>query len=179
MNNTLLNIALVIGRIIQVVLVLLSIGNMILGVVVLFLPEYFGYFEFEGEKLRVDTINLTDGGFIPKTGIALFIILKKLISCIAYYLIVREIVRIIQSIRSLSTFKEQNTIGFRKAGTYFLVLFLISIYSIYEIPGEGFPRTIVEFSIDLEYIIPAIICLILAEVFKEGNKLREENQLTI
>ncbi len=56
-----------------------------------------------------------------------------------------------------------------------LVILVISIYSY--IAFEN--KFVAEMELDVVDIFPILIAFILAEIFKEGNKLQEENQLTV
>ena len=91
------------------------------------------------------------------------------------YLILRTILRILNSINSLETFRKENVKSFRKIGKLFMVWFVLAIPTIRSINEE--PSLSVGFY--LGYVVCALICFVLAEIFSEGNKLMEDNKLTI
>jgi hypothetical protein len=90
-------------------------------------------------------------------------------------LIVTQILKIIRSIKSLETFKQNNINAFRKIAMIFLVIFGLNIFDVTQ-NSEQLQMT---FQLSLEHLLAAAACYILSEVFKEGNKLMEDNQLTI
>ena len=98
------------------------------------------------------------------------------------FLSIKEFQNIIQSVKRLDTFRLNNIISFRKIGKYLILYFVLTLLyftltfenSLYF--GQGvFSQT----SISFTPLLFALISFILAEIFKEGNKLQQEKDLTI
>jgi hypothetical protein len=98
------------------------------------------------------------------------------------FLSIKEFQNIIQSVKRLDTFRLNNILSFRKIGKYLILYFMLTLLfftlsfknSLYFWQG-GFIQT----SISFTPLLFALISFILAEIFKEGNKLQQENELTI
>ena len=86
-----------------------------------------------------------------------------------------EFLKVIKSVRSISIFRRTNVSSLQNMGKYMFGYLLISGFNIAYFTYSYF----YEFTVD--FVLLAIIALIfiLAEVFKEGNRLQEENQLTV
>lgn len=101
---------------------------------------------------------------------------------ILLFLSIKEFQNIIQSVKRLDTFRQNNIISFRQIGKYSILYFLLILLyfalsfnnSLYF--GQG---TFSQTSISFTPLLFALISFILAEVFKEGNKLQQENELTV
>ncbi|WP_224491535.1 DUF2975 domain-containing protein [Robertkochia flava] len=85
------------------------------------------------------------------------------------------LIQIIYSIRSLTAFKSDSIIKFRRIGVYTFLCFLITLVK----PQYVEQVFSLKISFEFQYLLFACVALMLAEVFKEGNNLWEENQLTI
>jgi len=101
---------------------------------------------------------------------------------ILLFLSIKEFQNIIQSVKRLDTFRLNNILSFRQIGKYSILYFtLILLYFILSFNktlyfGQGgFSQT----SISFTPLLFAFISFILAEIFKEGNKLQQENELTV
>ncbi|MBC7914584.1 MAG: DUF2975 domain-containing protein [Pyrinomonadaceae bacterium] len=94
---------------------------------------------------------------------------------ILLYLSIMEFVNVITSVRAIETFKNSNIHSFRKIGKYQLLLFVLSSVT-YVMFKQG---SFFKISIGFTPLILMFAALIMAEIFKEGNKLQEENQLTV
>ena len=98
------------------------------------------------------------------------------------FLSIKEFQNIIQSVKRLDTFRLNNILSFRKIGKYLILYFVLTLLyflltfenTLYFGQG-GFNQT----SISFTPLLFALISFILAEIFKEGNKLQQENELTI
>jgi hypothetical protein len=98
------------------------------------------------------------------------------------FLSIKEFQNIIQSVKRLDTFRLNNILSFRKIGKYLILYFMLTLLfftltfknSLYFGQG-GFSQT----SISFTPLLFALISFILAEIFKEGNKLQQEKDLTI
>ncbi len=92
-----------------------------------------------------------------------------------WILILQQISQLIRSVKALETFRESNSTTFRMIGRYCFMLFIISGFRWMETDTASF------MGIYINYL--PLICMlgafILAEIFKEGNKLHEAEQLTI
>ena len=93
---------------------------------------------------------------------------------ITFYAI-SEFLKVIISVRVRKTFGRSNVVSFRRIGIYCLVLSLISGVSDWDF-GKYHTSTL---SLDFNMLIVALLAFILAEIFKEGNQLMEENKLTV
>lgn len=83
---------------------------------------------------------------------------------------------ITQSIKSFTTFNLQNAKSFKKLGNLVLVIFALQLIEILPEEDGGFQITL---GLQFGPLLMALVFYILAEVFKEGNKLQEEQNLTI
>ena len=91
------------------------------------------------------------------------------------FLCVKEFQRVIESVKELKTFQDTNVLSFRKIGKYLLTMLLLTSYSYY-----GFERGVIsEVSFSSTLLILSLLAYIMAEIFKEGNNLEEENKLTV
>ncbi|PCH75381.1 MAG: hypothetical protein COB98_09010 [Flavobacteriaceae bacterium] len=91
------------------------------------------------------------------------------------FLSLKEFRKLIKSVENISTFQQQNVQAFRTIGKYLIIYFFLSNYSYY-----GFEQgTQLSYHLDLTSLVIALFAYILAEIFKEGNKLAEENSLTV
>ena len=91
------------------------------------------------------------------------------------FLSVKEFQKVLQSVMSIQTFQIINVQSFRRIGIYILVIFLLTSYDYIVFQQGGFSR--VHFSFTLLPLM--ILAFIMAEIFKEGNLLKTENELTI
>ena len=120
------------------------------------------------EKLTTTTIHLIYFKFT-----SIFILL---------FLSIKEFQNIIQSVKRLDTFRLNNIMSFRQIGKYLILYFILTLlYFILSFNNTlyfgqgGFSQT----SISFTPLLFALISFILAEIFKEGNKLQQENELTV
>ena len=91
------------------------------------------------------------------------------------FLSLKEFRKVIKSVENIRTFQQQNVQVFRTIGKYSVFYFLLSSYSYY-----GFEQGVqASYNLHLTSLIIALFAYILAEIFKEGNKLAEENSLTV
>ncbi len=104
-----------------------------------------------------------------------FTCIRALTVTVAIYLILQTVLKILGSIDSLETFRKDNVKSFQKMGKLFIAWFLLAIPTIRIIDGD----LSLSVGFYLMYIVWALICFVLAEIFSEGNKLMEDNKLTI
>lgn len=108
-------------------------------------------------------------------GMASWIFVKMTVACVLMYSIFRRALRVVNSIKSLETFKDQNVGHFRNIGGLFLWLAILDSFQVLIVEGHfSF-----HFQVPFSMLLAALISFLLAEIFKEGNRLMEENQLTV
>jgi hypothetical protein len=175
MNNKILSLALAISQVMRSFLIFMLFVVLGFGVILIidaesipFLRYSDGTFNFSGQGAEAE-------GVQPQGAIMIFTMLKLAFTILCSIFLFNEALKVIRSIRSLDTFKKQNIASFRRMAMIFLILFVANMFSFYE-NGE---QLAFRFSLPLNYLLAVIGCYILAEIFKEGNKLMEENQLTI
>lgn len=100
---------------------------------------------------------------------------QVLLTLIFTYLSISEFKKIIESLKNLKTFQQRNVTSFRRIGKYLLLSFLFSCFVYFQFDKGGFSQ----FHFTLFDIILIFATYILAEIFKEGNKLYHDNQLTV
>ncbi|MGV3704096.1 MAG: DUF2975 domain-containing protein [Arcticibacter sp.] len=91
------------------------------------------------------------------------------------FLAFKEFLKVIRSVRLIQTFKKANIKSFRSIGKYFLLIFILTSFSVVYFEQGMFYGV----SLSVTPLILMFVAYILAEIFKEGNDLSEENQLTI
>lgn len=99
------------------------------------------------------------------------------ISCviILLFLSIKEFQNVIQSVKTLNTFHLNNILSFRRIGKYSIIYFILTFNNTFYFEQGGYSHT----SLSFTPLLFAIISFILAEIFKEGNKLQQENELTV
>lgn len=104
-----------------------------------------------------------------------FLCVKALLSAGLLFFILRYVLKIIASVRHLETFRSQNVRYFQNIGKLFFIWLAVAFFHLSPLPdGEQ-----ITLSLELKYAVCALAAFVLAEVFKEGNRLEEENKLTI
>ena len=91
------------------------------------------------------------------------------------YLCVKEFQKIIDSVKEIKTFQKVNVSSFKKIGKYLLIVSVLMGYSSFTFQGGGKS----DFYISFTPIVLSLLAYIMAEIFKEGNNLLEENKLTV
>ena len=91
------------------------------------------------------------------------------------FIMTLEFKKILNSVNSLKTFEKDNIISFRKIGKYLLIYFIVTSYYVFRFK-EGSTSSL---DINLTPLLLIFLCFILSEIFKEGNSLKQENELTI
>lgn len=104
-----------------------------------------------------------------------FLVFRALLVTGVLFLILQTILKVIRSIGNLDTFRSENVKSFRKMGNLFLVWFALAIPTITGLGGQ----VSLTMGLYFNYAVWALICFVLAEIFSEGNKLMEDNKLTI
>ena len=113
----------------------------------------------------------------------IYICVYMLIKMAIFLIIMLQLNRFINSVKSYTTFHSDNVVVFRRIGFCFLILFLLQVtpFTILEMEFADGTATFsdIKWFFDLKYIIAFVFALILSEVFKEGHRLSLENELTI
>jgi hypothetical protein len=91
------------------------------------------------------------------------------------FLCLKEFQNIIESVKEIKTFQIRNVSSFRRIGKYLLVIFILMSYSSFTFQQGA----ISSFHISFTLLILPLLAYIMAEIFKEGKKLSDENKLTI
>lgn len=110
-----------------------------------------------------------------KTVSLYFTYFKFITTLILLFLAIHQFGKVLQSVQRLKTFKAINVHAFRKIGYYCLGIAALSFFNYWDF--ENYTKSSI--SVSLDVILIALIAFILAEIFKEGNTLMEENQLTV
>lgn len=91
------------------------------------------------------------------------------------FISVRELLNIIRSVGQIDTFHKRNILSFQKISKYLFVIFILLGFTFISAP-EASLRS---YSLQLTPLMLSLAALLLAEIFKRGNELLEENRLTI
>ena len=87
---------------------------------------------------------------------------------------IKEFSNVIESVRSIETFHQKNTLSFRKMYKYLFIIFILSSITIINAQEANF----YSYSLQLTPLTLSVAALIMTEIFKQGNQLLEENKLT-
>lgn len=175
MNNKILSLGLAISQVIRSFLIFILIVLIILGGILIVNHEALPFLKYDAGSFIFSSENTPNQGFRPE-GWFMFILFSKLaLSVACSVLILTEAIKVINSLKSVDTFKKENIKAFRKMGYVFIALFTIHMFAVDQ-NSEGFELRL---SIPLNYLLAVLGCFILAEILKEGNKLMEESKLTI
>jgi hypothetical protein len=108
-------------------------------------------------------------------GMLYWLYLRTLLLLSLTFLIFRSVLQILGSIESLKTFRQDNIVAFQKIGKYTLGIFVLTSFNIWIVPGDSNLNLTLAFG----PLLIAVFALVMAEVFKEGNRLMEDSNLTI
>ncbi len=104
-----------------------------------------------------------------------FTFLQLVASLVLSYFIAREVIRILKTVQESQPFNAGNITSFRRMG--YLCLSIAALNCIRLLIAK---QTLsVTFSVDYTLLIFMLITFILAEIFSEGQKLYEQDKLTI
>ncbi|MEX0968453.1 MAG: DUF2975 domain-containing protein [Bacteroidia bacterium] len=130
------------------------------------------YYQYSGQSAGTEAeISLNEMG----QAAFYFNSLKLAIILLVLLYIFQRALRIIRSMKSLQTFRDNNVRQFQKIGSAFLVLALFNTFYFMEVSGHA----VINFMVPFNSLLAALLGFLLAEIFKEGNRLMEENQLTV
>jgi hypothetical protein len=193
-KNTLLNTAILVSRLLKIILIIATIGLTGLFVytqidketyadkeiVLSANPSYMGYSTIVSTVWKGDTedakYDLKPYTFGKLKTVSFYInYFKGLIIAVLMFLIIRDFERIMSSVKTLNTFSRSNVKLFRHIGIYVVFVTILTSYTILRF--ENGDQTISHIS--LTPVIYMLLAFIMAEIFKEGESLREENDLTI
>lgn len=110
-----------------------------------------------------------------KNGSLYFNYFKAIAILFLIYSIIRQIGKVVRSVKEFRTFHQVNIIAFKKIGKYCLLIFFLSIFNYWKI-GD-YSRASV--SLYPTPILISLLAFFLSEVFKEGKEVMQENELTI
>lgn len=117
------------------------------------------------------TVYLND--LTPFSGYLIFF--QICVTLILSYFITQEVIRILKSVQGLQPFNIANIKSFRRIG--YLCLFITLLNSLHFLITNQ--TSFISFSINFTLLIFMLVTFILAEIFKEGQKLYEQDKLTI
>ncbi len=141
------------------------------------IPDSTSIFRIDTESFKGDNIiNIKNLKLTSWNTLSLyFTFLQYTASLILIFLSIDEFKKILLSVKNLQTFRNTNVHAFRKIGFYCLLISFLNIFSYYEFSNYSK----ITFSISLNTLPFALFAFILSEIFKEGNNLKKENELTI
>ncbi|WP_343328261.1 DUF2975 domain-containing protein [Polaribacter staleyi] len=190
-KNKLLNIAVVVCKSIRVIYIIVFIILTGIFIHLQIDPDTYnkanysfhnktsGFKIIKSKRWKISSTKLEDKDVytidkILKT--SLYINYLKLVAILLFiFLATKEFQKIMQSVKHLKTFQKNNVNSFRKIGKYIFMIFLLSSYVKVNFQQGGFSSTNINFT----PLFLMLIAFILAEIFKEGNLLQQENDLTI
>ncbi|WP_439151042.1 DUF2975 domain-containing protein [Winogradskyella sp.] len=193
-KNTLLNIAILVTRLLKIILIIATIA----------LTGLFVYAQIDEDAFTDKEIvlnanpSLTRISYLKSTvwkedtadtefdlkpytfeklnTVSLYInYFKILIIVVLIYLIIKAFETIMLSVKTLNTFSRRNAKLFRQIGVYIVFITILTSYTVLRF--ETGHQTITHVS--LTPVIYLLSAFIMAEIFKEGENLKEENDLTI
>ena len=189
-KNSLLNIAISISRLLNVLLVIGTIGLTILFIYVQIDNEAWANQEIKFNKTR-NFIDFSSTESVSSIGIkentspytigklktlSLYLnYIKVLIIMVLIFLSIRAFEKIMLSVKTSETFSRNNAKLFRDIGKYVIFITILTSYSVFRF--DDVIKT--QFSISLIPLFYALLAFIMAEIFKEGSALKQENELTI
>ena len=184
-KNKLLNIAIIICKLLQIFYVFVFI--VLTGILIHYQTSPASY-----KEIKFDTKNISFNIDYPETSeeklinesnhlneiknSSLFLnYFQFSIILLFIFLSVKEFNKIINSVKNLQTFQNNNVNSFRKIGKFIFMIFLLMSFSLTPIKEVSK----VGFHIEFTPLILTLLAFILAEIFKEGSLLKQENDLTI
>ena len=187
-KNRLLNVAITLCRITKMIFVLLFIGF-----TVIFIHLQIDRSFYSSKKISINTdsknyISTTkwkantneDYNKIftvdkLKTGSLYVMYLKLSLVLILLFLCIREFQKVIESVKGIKTFGENNVLSFRRIGRFILAYAILTSYTSMSFENGGFTGVYISFT----SLFLVLFAFIMAEIFKEGFLIKQENDLTI
>lgn len=187
-KSTLLNIAITLSKIVKVVFVLLFIS---LTVIFVHLQIDRNFYSSKNITINTNSENYsfaakwkvnTDEDYNKiftikniKTSSIYLMYFKYIGMLIALTLCIKEFQKVMESVRAAKTFGEGNVVSFRRIGKYILIYGILASYVSMSFENGGFRGINLPFTA----LFLMLFAFIMAEIFKEGNLLKEENDLTV
>ncbi|MFD2514419.1 hypothetical protein ACFSRY_11120 [Pontibacter locisalis] len=196
-RNRLLTIALAVSNIFQA-LIVVSIALFTFGIIhYQFAPDVYNKVELSGFNFKsannlstsiytssfeitsvIGTKPAAPGPIYVKDAntLSLLIFYLQIVVTLAFWvLILQQIAKLIKSVKALQTFRQNNSNVFQKIGRYCLLIFIVTGFRWMETENASYLGIYINY-LPLLFMLGAFI---LAEIFEEGNKLYEAEQLTI
>lgn len=104
-----------------------------------------------------------------------FMYIKYSAILVLLFLSFKEFKKIMLSVKKLSTFKNNNIISFKRIGSFAFLYFLVSSFYFIQFEDGAYSG----FTISFGPLIIMLLSFIMAEIFREGNLLLKDNELTI
>ncbi|MCB9231010.1 MAG: DUF2975 domain-containing protein [Bacteroidia bacterium] len=183
MNNRILNFALILLKVVMGLVVLVLLGGTGVAIHLLFSPE--SYSQVVAENAFQTGFGLGNFKFCPECahdgsriflgelsqGMILWLFVRLLVFGGLVLAILVRIGKIFNSVKSARTFYDENIRHFRILGRLSLAIFLFSSFNFVSWRGEtGF-----HFTLAFGPLFFGVGCMVLAEVFREGKLLLEDN----
>jgi hypothetical protein len=110
-----------------------------------------------------------------------FIYVRLSLILLFTYLVTKEFQIIIESVKQIKTFRTENIRSFKRMSKYLLFIFLLLgyRYASFTAASSNYEGASSELQISFTCLALMLFALIMSEIFREGNKLSEDNQLTI
>lgn len=136
----------------------------------------FGYYASSNSTFHTDQVVEKQYTLSQLKTVSLYILyVKTFIIAVLTFLSIQNFEKILLSVRSFKTFSTQNVRLFRKIGVYIIWIAILSSYSILRFESG----TKIRWSLTFFPLLYALLAFVFAEVFKEGSRLKQENDLTI
>jgi hypothetical protein len=171
-NNIILSVSTVILQIFRVVI---SIGAAVQ--ILIFIGASINNLAWEDVISVSESLVQTQSSYslyelaVSNFWLAFFITLQNIVLIIILFQILGYGVDIIKNIHSLKTFTKDNIKAFSRISVLAIALVLVNFLKLS-------PERI-GFTIEFSYVFFALAAIILTQVFKEGQRLLEENELTV
>lgn len=104
--------------------------------------------------------------------IKIWVLIRGAIFSLLLFLVVNRVINILRSVSSREAFYRGNVVNFKRMALYGFMASALSAFNFMQIGGTSFWH----FSLPLAPISFALGCLVLAEIFKEGQALAEDKQ---
>ena len=145
-----------------------------------FNPDYYAKINMVGTEgstfgYSVKTTWATDDHAYQETPFALNNIKPLSAISLILFLLYVEVIRIIDSVKIVQSFRKRNVSSFRKIGKLLFALSLLLSFKIVKADMGYYHGFFVHFT----PLILMLTAFILSEIFKEGNALLEENKFTV
>jgi len=188
-KNVLLNIAIVVCKIIRLLLVMAFIGVTTLFVHIQVDRDFYkekgvlksnhkNYNYSFSRTWKIDPKSVDKDVYILgdiKTESLYFNYFKYSAILLVLFVSFKEFQKVMTSVKEVKTFREETIRSFRNIGKYIFIYVLLTSYNSMTFKLGGFSGTY----ISITPLIFVLLSFIMAEIFKEGMVLKQENDLTI